>query len=83
MTGLNISKSLIDSNSNINFKGLMRYSGYVENNAFIIPILCRIRCLNELCCETDIYAVGNYKVRGDKKEDDIERNRYRIMDLKE
>lgn len=65
MTGLNISKSLI------------------ENNAFMIPILYKIRCLNELCCETDIYAVGNYKVRGDKKEYDIERNRYRIMDLKE
>ena len=83
MTGLNISKSLIDSNSHINVKGLMRYSGYIENNAFMIPILFRIRCLNELCCETDIYAVGNYEVRGDKKEDDIERNRYRIMDLKE
>lgn len=83
MKGLNINKSLIDSNSNINFKGLMRYSGYVEKNAFMIHILYRIRCLNELCCEADIYAVGNYEVGGDKKEDDIERNRYRIMDLKE
>ena len=43
MTGSNISKSLIDSNSHINVKGLMRYSGYVENNAFMIPILYRIR----------------------------------------
>lgn len=31
---------------------------------------------------SDIHAVGNYKIRGDRREDEVERTRHRIVDSK-